>query len=110
MLWYIKNIFKRRNCNATIRNIKTRNRKKYNINLSQYAWSEEINQQIFSTQLDENIETYTTTLKEIYEYGFNGLTSRYVCRKFNEATLFYGKANLLIGTKNSPNEKTPRLF
>ena len=79
----------------------------YNINLEQYAWSEELKQQIFSTQLDENIETHATTLKEIYEYGFNighcGLTSRYICRKFDDATLFYGKANLLIGTKDSPN-------
>ncbi len=81
--------------------------KTYNINLAQYAWSKELKQEIFSTQLDNHIETYATTLKEIYEYGFNighcGLTSRYVCRKFENATLFYGQAKLLVGTDSSPN-------
>lgn len=81
--------------------------KKYNINLQQYAWSEELKQEIFSTQLDKTLEANADTLKEIYEYGFNighcGLTSRYVCRQFCNATLFYGKAKLLIGTDSSPN-------
>lgn len=39
--------------------------------------------------------------------GFNishcELTSRYICRKFKEATLFYGNASLLIGNPSSPN-------
>ena len=81
--------------------------KKYNINLKQYAWNNELKQQIFSTQLDETIEEQASTLEEIYKYGFNighcGLTSRYVCRKFDEAKLFYGKSDLLVGTKASPN-------
>ena len=81
--------------------------KTYNINLTQYAWSKELKQEIFSTQLDCYIETYATTLKEIYEFGFNighcGLTSRYICRKFENATLFYGQAKLLVGTDSSPN-------
>ena len=79
----------------------------YNINLTQYAWSKELKQEIFSTQLDCHTETYATTLKEIYEFGFNighcGLTSRYICRKFENATLFYGQAKLLVGTDSSPN-------
>lgn len=80
---------------------------KYNINLSQYTWTEDLKQEIFSIELDQNIETQATTLKEIYELGFNighcGLTSRYICRKFDNATLFYGNAKLLIGTDSSPN-------
>ena len=80
---------------------------KYNINLEQYAWDEKLKQQILNTELDDTIETQATTLKEVYEHGFNighcGLTSRYVCRKFDSANLFYGKANLLIGTKAAPN-------
>ena len=80
---------------------------KYNINLEQYAWSDELKKDIFSIEWDDTIETQASTLKEIYEHGFNighcGLTSRYVCRKFDSANLFYGKANLLIGTKAAPN-------
>ena len=80
---------------------------KYNINLEQYAWSDELKKEIFSIELDDTIETQASTLKEIYEHGFNighcGLTSRYVCRKFDEANLYYGKANLLINTKAAPN-------
>ena len=81
--------------------------KKYNIDLKQYAWSEEFKQQIFSIPLDKSLETNADTLGEIYSYGFNighcGLTSRYVVRGFNEATLHYGKVSLLVGTKSSPN-------
>lgn len=77
----------------------------YNINLSQYAWSEEFKQLVFSTQLDESLEKNAHTLEEIYQKGFNigncGLTSRYIARRFDEAELFYGHATLLIGTKNS---------
>lgn len=77
----------------------------YNINLSQYAWSEEFKQLVFSTQLDELLEKNAHTLEEIYQKGFNigncGLTSRYIARRFDEAELFYGRATLLIGTKNS---------
>lgn len=80
---------------------------KYNINLSQYAWNEELKQEIFSTELDPTLETHATTLKEIYELGFNighcGLTSRYISRQFKDANLYYGKATLLIGTDSSPN-------
>ena len=80
---------------------------KYNIDLSQYTWTNDLKQEIFSIELDQNIETQATTLKEIYELGFNighcGLTSRYICRKFDNATLFYGNAKLLIGTDSSPN-------
>lgn len=79
----------------------------YGINLNQYAWSKELKQEIFSTELDPYIETNASTLKEIFEHGFNighcGLTSRYVCRKFENATLFYGQAKLLVGTDSSPN-------
>ena len=81
--------------------------KQYNINLKQYAWSEELKKQIFSTELDPTLETHAKTLKEIYEYGYNighcGLTSRYISRQIKEANLYYGKAKLLIGTKSSPN-------
>lgn len=80
---------------------------KYNINLEQYAWDENLKKQILSTELDQTLETNATTLKEIYERGYNighcGLTSRYVARTFDEATLFYGNAKILIGTKSSPN-------
>ena len=81
--------------------------KKYDIDLKQYAWSEELKQQIFSIPLDKSLETNADNLGEIYTHGFNighcGLTSRYVARGFNEATLHYGKAALLVGTKSSPN-------
>ena len=81
--------------------------KKYDIDLKQYAWSEELKQQIFSIPLDKSLETNADNLGEIYSHGFNighcGLTSRYVARGFNEATLHYGKAALLVGTKSSPN-------
>lgn len=81
--------------------------KTYNIDLEKYAWPEELKNTIFSTPLDKDLETNANTLGEIYEHGFNighcGLTSRYVCRKFNNALLHYGTSSLLIGTKNSPN-------
>lgn len=80
---------------------------KYNINLEQFAWNDELKKQILSTQLDDTIETYASTLEEVYEHGFNighcGLTSRYVCRRFDDARLFYGKASLLKKTKAAPN-------
>ena len=80
---------------------------KNNINLEKYSWDKDLKQQIFSIELDNTIETQATNLKEIYEHGFNighcGLTSRYICRKFDKAKLFYGKANLLIGTASAPN-------
>lgn len=80
---------------------------KHNVDLKKYAWNDNLKQEIFSTPLDDSIETYATTLKEIYEKGFNighcGLTSRYICRRFEDATLYYGKAKLLVGTKDSPN-------
>ena len=79
----------------------------YNIDLEQYAWSEELKQQIFSTKLDKDLESNADTLEDIYTVGYNighcGLTSRYVARQFNEAKLFYGKAKLLVGTKSAPN-------
>ncbi len=79
----------------------------YNINLEQYAWSEELKHQIFSTKLDKDLESNADTLEDIYTLGYNighcGLTSRYVARQFNEAKLFYGKAKLLVGTKSAPN-------
>lgn len=81
--------------------------KTYNIDLEKYAWPEELKNTIFSTPLDKDLETNANTLEEIYENGFNighcGLTSRYVCRKFNNAFLHYGTSSLLIGTKNAPN-------
>lgn len=80
---------------------------KYNIDLEQYAWSEEFKQQVFSTELDKDLEPSADTLKEIYLHGFNighcGLTSRYIARKFTDADLYYGKAKLLVGTKGAPN-------
>ena len=79
----------------------------HNLNLEKYAWNAHLKQQIFSIELDDTIETQATNLKEIYEHGFNighcGLTSRYICRRFDAAKLFYGKASLLVGTKSSPN-------
>lgn len=80
---------------------------KYNIDLKQYAWSEELKQKIFSIPLDKTLETNADTLGEIYTHGFNighcGLTSRYVTRGFSNANLYYGKAALLVGTKSAPN-------
>lgn len=79
----------------------------YNIDLSKYTWSKEFKNQVLSTKLDKDLETHATTLDDIYQMGFNighcGLTSRYICRQFPEAKLFYGKASLLIGTPSSPN-------
>lgn len=81
--------------------------KKYGIDLKQYAWSEELKQQIFSIPLDKSLETNADTLGEIYSHGFNighcGLTSRYIARGFSKANLYYGKAALLVGTKSAPN-------
>ena len=79
----------------------------YNINLEQYAWNDNLRQQIFETKLDKDLESNADTLKDIFVEGYNighcGLTSRYVARQFNNATLFYGKARLLTGTDSSPN-------
>jgi hypothetical protein len=79
----------------------------YNINLEQYKWSEDLKQTIFSIKLDKDLESNADCLEEIYINGFNighcGLTSRYIARKFNEATLYYGKSILLIGTESAPN-------
>lgn len=81
--------------------------KQYNIDLELYKWNEEFTNKVFSIPLDPALESYANTLGEIYTKGFNighcGLTSRYLARQFDEATLYYGTAKLLIGTKNSPN-------
>lgn len=81
--------------------------KKYNIDLEKYSWPEQFKEMVLSIQLDEDYEMNAKTLNEIYERGYNighcGLTSRYIARKFEEATLYYGKANLLVGTKASEN-------
>ena len=80
---------------------------KYNINLEEYKWNEEFQQSIFEIELDKILEEHASTLGEIYKKGFNighcGLTSRYLAKKFNTATLYYGIATILTGTKNSPN-------
>ena len=80
---------------------------KYNINLEEYKWNKEFQQSIFEIELDKTLEEHASTLGEIYKKGFNighcGLTSRYLAKKFNTATLYYGIATILIGTKNSPN-------
>lgn len=80
---------------------------KYNVDLEQYTWTEQFRNLVFSILLDENLEENARTLKEIYEKGFNighcGLTSRYISRKFDEAKMYYGRAKLLEGTKDSPN-------
>ena len=80
---------------------------KYNINLEQYAWNEELKKEIFSIKLDEYLESEASILEEIFTQGFNighcGLTSRYIARQYDEAKLYYGKADLLIGTKSAPN-------
>ena len=81
--------------------------KQYNIDLESYKWNEEFTNEVFSIQLDPHLESYASTLGEIYKKGFNighcGLTSRYLARAFDKATLYYGNAKLLVGTKNSPN-------
>ena len=80
---------------------------KFNINLEQYAWPEELKQCIFSIKLDKDLESHADTLEEIYSLGFNighcGLTSRYIAIQFPTATMHYGTASLLTGTKDSPN-------
>ena len=80
---------------------------KYNINLEQYKWNKEFQQRIFEIELDKALEEHSYTLEDIYQKGFNighcGLTSRYLAKQFDTATLYYGIATLLIGTKNSPN-------
>ena len=81
--------------------------KNYKIDLERYAWPEQLKKMIFSIELDDHLEENATTLEEIYEKGYNighcGLTSRYIARKFEEANMYFGKAQLLVGTKNSPN-------
>lgn len=81
--------------------------KRYNINLEQYAWPEELKNKILSISLDKELETNASTLEEIYNEGFNighcGLTSRYIALNFKEANLFYGKTKLLIDTPSAPN-------
>lgn len=80
---------------------------KYNIDLEQYKWNEDFQQSIFKIELDKALEDHASTLEDIFNKGFNighcGLTSRYIARKYNKATLYYGNASLLKGTKNSPN-------
>lgn len=80
--------------------------KQYKIDLEKYAWPEEFKSAIFSILLDNSLESNASTLKEIYEQGFNighcGLTSRYLCINF-DATLQYGTCNILKGTKSAPN-------
>ena len=87
--------------------LRTEISQKYNMNLEEYKWNDEFLANVFSIGLDEDLETYASTLGEIYKQGFNighcGLTSRYIARKYSQATLYYGKARLLIGTRNSPN-------
>ena len=79
----------------------------YKINLDKYAWSKEFKEKIFSIELDKDLETSASTLQEIYSHGYNighcGLTSRYLARTFPQARLYYGRASLLVGTKDSPN-------
>lgn len=81
--------------------------KKYNVNLEPYVWNDDFKQQVFSTELDKDLELSADTLEEVYLRGFNighcGLTSRYIARQFDEATLYYGKAKLLTETSGSPN-------
>lgn len=81
--------------------------KQYNIDLELFKWNEDFTKEVLSIPLDPALESYANTLSEIYKHGFNighcGLTSRYLARQFNEATLYYGNARLLMGTKNSPN-------
>ena len=81
--------------------------KKYNINLEQYVWTEEFKKKIFEINLDKNLEESANNLNDIFQQGFNighcGLTSRYTVRNFDNARLYYGKANLLSGTPSSPN-------
>lgn len=80
---------------------------KYNVDLEQYVWSDDFKKLVFSTKLDKTLEESADTLGEIYLHGFNighcGLTSRYIARQFDEASLYYGKAKLLVGTNNAPN-------
>lgn len=79
----------------------------YGIDLSPYIWNEEFKEQVFSIELDKILESKASTLREIYEHGFNighcGLTSRYLAIRYPRANLFYGTAKLLIGTKSAPN-------
>lgn len=81
--------------------------KHYNINLSKYAWNDELKNNIFSIPLDKTLEEKANTLKDVYLHGFNighcGLTSRYVIQKYNDASLNYGICKLLIGTKSALN-------
>ena len=81
--------------------------KNHGIDLDQYAWPEDFKKHIFSIKLDKDLEVNADTLEDIYIHGFNigrcGLTSRYITREFENACLYYGKAKLLVGTKNSPD-------
>jgi hypothetical protein len=80
---------------------------KYKIDLSRYAWSKELKEEIFKIELDKKLEYHADTLEDIYKLGFNighcELTSRYITINHQKAKLFYGKAALLVGTKSSPN-------
>ena len=80
---------------------------KYNIDLEQFAWTDKFKEQIFSIALDKALETHASTLEEIFIKGFNighcGLTSRYIARNYDKATLYYGTSTIIKGTKNSPN-------
>ena len=79
----------------------------HRINLEQYAWTPELKETIFDIDLDKETEPSLDKLGEAYLYGLNighcGLTSRYIVRNFDNARLYYGKANLLSGTPSSPN-------
>ena len=79
----------------------------YDLDITQYAWKENLKAKLFKIKLDKEIESNADTLQDIFELGFNighcGLTSRYIAINFPDAKLYYGIASLLIGTPDSPN-------
>lgn len=79
----------------------------YNIDLEQYKWDMQLQEEIFKIELDKYCEDNVSTMKEVYEWGLNigncGLTSRYFAIHFPRALYHRGKCKLLVGTKKAPN-------
>lgn len=79
--------------------------KRINIDLNQYAWSEDLKNFVLGIELDDMYEDFVFNMSDVYEHGFNighcGLTSRYLVRNIEDSDLIRGIFPGLIGTKRS---------
>ena len=77
------------------------------INLEDYVWDDKLKEHVFNIKLNSDFEDKLSTMKEVYEGGYNeghcGLTSRYLARSDDSIELPYRDAtcSLLKGTYGS---------